>query len=358
MALIFMDGFDGYDDDADVANKWDHARTAEIELQSGGGAFGGDALRIHGTYGYSTPPLAKYINYRNGLGNDLFVTFWAKFNDTSGGVFMMGFGSSHSGQQRDNGRVAWNADKVTLYQNTGPAKATSVASISNGAWVHVSIRMRAGAGGVAEFEVYHDDVLMVDDTTNAYIYLLMGDTGMIHFGGTGTASTGGYWDIDDLVIYDDTGSTMNSHIGLHKIHTLRPTANGSVANNSTLNGGGSSNYEAVDDDPGADTATYLTTSTVGHIDTFEFDAMPEEPSEIFAVQSNIVMYEDATGTTPRTFAHKTVLSATEYDSDDQHTLPLDTYKARTASWEVNPDTAAEWTKSEIDAAEFGFEIKQ
>lgn len=367
MALLFMDGMDQYTSNADFLDKWDESHTTVADFKSGGGAFGGGAIRVHGRP-YSTAPLGKYIPgifgqatdlaNASAASNTLFVSYWAWFNDTSAATnYHVEFRARHDAGV-PTATVGWASNKVTLYSgNFRSLAATSVgANIATGQWVLVEIAYVAGNAGVGSLEVWHDGVSMIADTTSDWAYADSADVGEVNFGvsATATSTTGGWVDIDDVVIYDDTGTTMNSRLGGHKIRTQLPTAD--ATQNDFTPASGVDNYAMVDESGGIDTATYLESSTATDAEVFTHGAMTEIPTEIWAVGSNSVLYEASAGTTPREFVGRAIPVSTERDGATRSTLPTSNYRTRTTYWEENPETSSEWTVSAIDGSEFGLEI--
>jgi len=368
MALIFMDGMDQYTANTDFPDKWDETHTTVADFKSGGGKFGGGAIRVHGRP-YSTAPLGKLIpgifgqatdpTDTSAASNTLFLTYWAWFNDTSAATnYHVEFRS-----RSDNGvaavTIGWASDKVTIYTGTFRSlAATSVgADIATGQWVLVEVALVCGNAGVGSCEVWHDGVSMVSDSAADYAYSNAASIGSVQFGvsATATGTTGGWVDLDDVVIYDDTGTEMNTRIGIgHKIHTLSPTAEGTT--NSWTPQSGTDNSAMVDESGGIDTATYVESSTAAQEDLYDVTAMSEVPTEIYGVASNIVCYEAAAGTSPRGITHRVVPVSTDRDATEQFTLPISTYYTRQAIWELNPEDSAEWEVADIDGAEFGFEL--
>ena len=367
MALIFMDGCDQFSANTDFPDKYDETHTSVSNFKSGGGKWGGGAIRVHGRP-YSTAPLAKWVpgifgqatdpGNASAASNTLFISYWAWFNDTSAAAnYHVELRTSH-----DNGQatctIGWASDKVTIYSGQFRSLvSTSVgADIANGQWVLVEIVFVAGNAGVGSCEVFHDGVSMIANTASDFAYSDAASVGSVQFGvsATADATTGGWVDIDDIVIYDSTGSNMNSRLGGHKIHTLLPTAEGTT--NSWTPASGSDNSDMVDESGGIDTATYLESSTAAQEELYSMSAMTETPTEIYAVASNVVCYEAAAGTSPRGLTHRVVPVSTDRDAAEQYTLPYSTYMTRQAIWELNPEDTDTWEVADVDGAEFGFEL--
>jgi len=367
MALLFMDGMDQYTTNADFPDKWDETHTTVANFKSGGGKFGGGAIRVHGRP-WSTAPLGKRIPgifaQKTDLANasaasdTLFVSYHAWFNDTSAATnYHVEFGSGHLNTNATC-TVGWASNKVTIYKgNARTLAATSVgANIATGQWVLVEIAFVCGNAGVGSCEVWHDGVSMIADTTSDFAYADAGSVGTVNFGvsATATSTTGGWVDVDDVVIYDDTGSTMNARMGGHKIRTH--IADADATQNDFTPSAGTDHAALVGTAGGINTATYLESSTATDAEVFTHTAQAEIPTEIYAVGSNSVLYEAAAGTTPREFVGRTIPVSTERDGSARYTMPIAQYWTRSTYWEVNPEDSLEWEVADIDGAEFGLEI--
>lgn len=153
------------------------------------------------------------------------------------------------------------------------------------------------------------------------------------------------YDVDDMIVH-----TEADFIGDIRIENLRPDGDGSQSSFTPLGGG--TNSVEVDETPGPDDDTsHVESSTVGHQDLYTMDNMVGTGTTIFAVQAKAYARKDDAG------ARSIILLARENattGSGATQTL-ITTYEWFNEIFELNPDTTAAWTLSEVNAMEIGQE---
>lgn len=171
----------------------------------------------------------------------------------------------------------------------------------------------------------------------------------IVFGAT-AASNAATVVIDDIYINDGTGSTNNSYIGDVLVKALLPNGAGAHTDFTPSTG---SNYAAVDETPANDDTDYVSSGTVGHIDTYTY---PDLATNVNTVKAVVVVprwrKDDAGG---RTMSEVARVGSTDYAGTAVGITQ--TYGYHERIMEANPATAAAWSRSEVDAAEFGVKIE-
>lgn len=164
-------------------------------------------------------------------------------------------------------------------------------------------------------------------------------------------SSGTLW-IDDIYLIDDTGLTNNSFLGDCYVETLYPDGDGTTNDFTPLSG--LTNYEMVDDGGTPDTGTtYVSSSTVNHIDLYTFEDLVEEVTDIYGVRVGAMGRIMSAG--PRQVRCLARSGAVNYEGN-AFGLPPD-YVHVNHVWEVNPNTAAAWTEANFNSAEFGYTIE-
>ncbi len=151
---------------------------------------------------------------------------------------------------------------------------------------------------------------------------------------------------DDVYILDATGSINNDFLGEMQVIGLYVDGDGAV-NDFTSSGG--ANYEDVDDGNILDTTTYVESAVSTNKDMYTFETLGDY-GEIAGVLLNVdALKTDAGNVTLNLFA--------TLDAVDEE-VP----KSLTASWgayqmlmETDPKSIA-WTKTNLTATQFGFEI--
>lgn len=161
--------------------------------------------------------------------------------------------------------------------------------------------------------------------------------------------------VDNYIIMDNTGSTMNALQDEVFIEALFPDGNGNYSEWVGQDGNSTDNYLLVDEDTPDSATTYVESTTNDERDSYTFGDMAATPSVIKAVVANAWVTNQST--TKRTIDQFVRISATDYDSGQTHQIQSTTWVHSPRSiWEVSPATSSAWTKSEIDGAEFGIKV--
>lgn len=155
--------------------------------------------------------------------------------------------------------------------------------------------------------------------------------------------------VDDLVMWDTSGSVNNDFMGDCKVYQLAPDANGDV-NNFTPSTG--SNYQNVDETTPNDDTDYNESSTVNDVDRYSYATLTE-PGNIKGVQVNA--YYRKTDAYIRS-AKIQAMSNTHLSEGSEKFLG-DSYKTDSSIFELNPDGSVAWTDTTINAATFGVKIQ-
>ncbi len=163
-------------------------------------------------------------------------------------------------------------------------------------------------------------------------------------------STDDSW--DDFVVMDENGGVNDDFIGEVTVETVFPDADGN-RNDFTRFGGGSNNFEAVDDGiTPDDDSTYNHSAVVGDDELYGHTALTIPLDNIHAlVVRNHVRKEDAGARIVRALCRSNV---TEVEGADFG--PGFDWRFFDEVYENDPDTAAAWLEAAVNAAEFGFTI--
>ena len=158
--------------------------------------------------------------------------------------------------------------------------------------------------------------------------------------------------IDDLYVLDTTGSAPhNDFLGDVRVRTLYPDGAGSSTQWTPSAG---SNYQNVDETGTADgDTTYNSSSTAAQKDLFTFSNLPDASGTVYAVQERWKARKDDGGTRE---ARSVVKSGATTNSGQTEALGSSYVGYIGDIHSVNPDTAAAWTISEVNAVEAGYEL--
>jgi len=179
-----------------------------------------------------------------------------------------------------------------------------------------------------------------NSTTNATV------NGILIQGAVSSANT----DYDDLWICDGQGSApYNDFLGDLRADVLTVNGAGNSAQFSPTSGG---NYTCVDESaPNGDTDV-VSSSTVGHKDTYAYSDLAHTPTTIYGVKIKAVVKKDDAGY--RAINLVTRSGGADYDSSEM-ALPS-SYTAVTQIRETDPATGVAWTRTNLNAAEFGVKV--
>jgi hypothetical protein len=159
--------------------------------------------------------------------------------------------------------------------------------------------------------------------------------------------------LDDIYVCDETGAKNNDFLGDVKVQVLRPNGNGTTNNFTGSDADSTDNYLHVDESPPHDGDTsYVQSQTVGHKDLYAYSNVPVATSLIHGAQVNSILKKTDSGT--REVVHVARSVATESDSSDLG-VGIDYFGEYTV-YEDDPDAAAAWTDSTLNAAEFGVKV--
>lgn len=171
--------------------------------------------------------------------------------------------------------------------------------------------------------------------------------------GSGMAAIGlSNLDVDDLYICDGSGSTNNDFLGDCRVDCYFPNGNGNSSDFVGNDGNSVDNYALVDETSVNSDTDYVESSNVGDHDTYAFGDISHSPTDIFGVQIN--MFAKKTDAGYRSI--QSVIRSGGSDTDGT-ARPLGTdYTDELQMAETDPDTAAAWTESGFNSAEFGVKV--
>lgn len=166
-------------------------------------------------------------------------------------------------------------------------------------------------------------------------------------------SIAGNFVYDDFYLLDGTTSAddpRNSFLGDCRCDATYPDAVG-TDNDSTPSGGAVDRYTMVDEALEDGDTTYNTFASAGNRDSYNYPAAPVTGATIYGIQSNGWMRkEDAGVATARLY---TRLGGTRYFGSSKS--PGTSYSNQRQVWAQKPSDSSDWSDSDYNGAEFGFE---
>jgi hypothetical protein len=329
MALLFMDGFDHYVS-ADGGEKWEMfgvvGTTAPTPRTGAGRAGGtcykvvpaGDSTCIFGVGAYATGTFSINVTYgaSNGNQNCVNITADGKIQhrlEYSGGTVL---GETAAGVFRFN---VWNYLEVKVFLSQSVGICT--------------VKLNGGT------------VLTTNAADNCYL-------ANTSWNGWYTGGTG--WVFDDFYVCDGTGAVNNDFLGECRVVTLLPQTD-AVAAGSNANftpSTGTDHGALVDEAAPNDDTDYLSSSTVNHVDSWNYPALGYTGT-IKGVQMSLSAKKTDSGT--RAIAAVTRPVATNRVNATSHYIGT-SYNYWMSIWELNPEDAGAWEVADVDGAEFGVKV--
>lgn len=344
MALRFLDSFDHYAT-ADLLQKWSSLGGSSQTIQAASGRRGGGCLRLTGAISSS---VAKTLDNQATwvVGFALNVSALPSVGTGRQLVTLIDNATTHVVLRLNN-------DGTLSVLRSTTVLATSVAVLAAGGFSYIELKAT------------------IDDTVGAYEVRLNGATilaasgvdtrnggnasaNRVELGGNTTP--GGNYDYDDLYICDTTSAGSPSvnadFLGDVRVDASFPNGNGNSSQFVGSDGNSTDNYLLVDEASQDGDTTYVQSSTVTEKDTYAFGDISHTPVSIFGVQINMIAKKDDAGA-------RSIASVTRSGGADTNgaTQALSTsYVDYLQIVEQDPNTAAAWTKTALNAAEFGHVI--
>lgn len=157
---------------------------------------------------------------------------------------------------------------------------------------------------------------------------------------------------DDVYVLDTAGSSpTNDFLGPTKVEEILPDGAGDNADWTPSAG---SNYQNVDETPRDDDTTYNESSTSTNLDLFTGAALALIDGTVFGVQIHALgRITDAT-----TFTLVPTVKSVATEAADGGKLITDQvdYEAALGMFEDDPDAAAAWTPTTVNAMQIGYEV--
>lgn len=345
MALLWFDGFECYENQADMTvvrdgNFIEGYTFASISFNATEGRRGSRCLYTrHSNYveyilasNYTTLILG-IATRQSAAGSPGYVAGWpwlGFYDDTTMqiGLFQIG-------------------EEYHLYRGATKIDESSGAGLIYNVWKYTEIKFTIdNSSGAVEVRTDGGTSSMIDfsgdtqETANAYInrIRIAGPTNIYNYS-------------DDLYICDTTGSKNNNFLGDVRADPLYVSGAGSHTDFTPSAG---SNYENTDDDPYPDDdSTYNTGDAIAEQDSYAMDDLPAPSSvTIHGVKSQVTMRKTDAGA--RGAKLLTRSGGSDYLSDEL--LLSESYLTKAKIYEDNPNDAAAWEDADVNGMEVGMEI--
>lgn len=337
MALVFADGWDHYPT-ASLNKKWTKAGGT---VNATGGRRNGGYLSGPGTSapGKTLTSQATWINgfalYLGGGGGNS-VADWTDTTASGVQLQLQVFTDGRVGVLRGGNGAGYGPPSGTLLG----ASAGPVFPFSSWNYIEWKVTIHPTAGSV-EVRVNSKTVLLLTNVNTRNT--ANSSANQFNLGGPGGTS----W-IDDLYICDATGTTNNDFLGDIRIDPLYANADGTYSQYVPTPAG--THYTTVDE-TSTNTTDYVESSTVGERDSYAFQDLPAGTGAILGVQTVVAALKNDAGA--RNVKNLVKSGATVAVSAAQAVTSTQLFYP--AIFETDPNTGAGWTRTNLNAAEFGIE---
>lgn len=348
MALLHVEGFDGYADIDDLFAAYPFSYSSYVvywTLFPTDGVLGGSALEIDDDNRH----LAIRLPANTDTPGDYHVrfAFWVKLLDAT------------SSADHAFIKVGTIDDEVVvhfiLYMPEGVIEVNATESYASGVKTTTSLNdgefhhvecyvQRSGTG--ENVKCWIDGTLEAELTSSAPHTSYQIPFVELRLNGAGAHPL-----YDDLVVWNDDGTDFTGHKGLMYVDSVVPVSDGSQTDWAPSTG--TDQFAVVDEGPGGEGDTdEISTTTHGHITTFNFGDFSATSNEILAVALEARSKND-TGPNAK-LQGRAVVNATGYDVGAEQ-IETQNFRNKQFFSTQNPDNSSPWTTGDINAAEFGFE---
>ena len=344
MSIIFMDSFDHYTTAAHMQSKgWIPEETGQpstSQKRTGGYSMtGGGSTSV---CVFSTPvpnETAIYLHvalYQDGASASRLAGVCGGFADWNSYQVM----------------VLYSAIGEIYVSSGGSTIGTTAPGVFRfNTWNHFQIKFVV-SNTVGEVEIYLNGALVLD---------LSGKDTLNQSGSPATAvgiMFGGAWTqyIDDLVVnYNDLDGINDGYLGDVRVVCLLPQTDAVAAgSNADFTCSADADHGALVDEASPDDDTsYVHSSTLNHVDSWEYPALGYT-GDIKGVQMSLRAKKSDSGT--RAIAAVTRPVATNRVHATNHYLGMTNYVYWKAIWDQNPEDSAAWEVADVDGAEFGVKV--
>lgn len=351
MALLFMEGFDGYNTHTEAAQRRD------VTIRGNAPASWGliQTGRIDG----KSAEFGYLANYRYKLGSVSTSTMW---------VNLAIYTPSPSTVLRDQffavldstGDEIWSLDydhitkevrflRGGYYSGGAVVLGTTSSVLSNTTFHSIGAEVFVD-DTVGTVKVWFDGNLEINLTSQDTKFATDSTTQFILYGSSANSSH----DIrlDDIIFGDNSGSDLTAHPGDCHIEMILPDADGTT-NDWTAVGAGTTNADRVDEFPSDDDTTYVHSTTALDKDLYNFAALTGTISDVYAVQVHLRARKEGTGYREVNATMRS--NVTEVDGPNLNLAV--TYLWFTYLQENDPNGGGAWTVSAVNAMQAGIELK-
>jgi hypothetical protein len=343
--LEFMDGFDHYTGNTNIARKWD-TTSGGSGTDFPAGRFGGNCFQFGPggsgpslTQGQLASVATRTVGFACKLGS--IVEGWIFFSFLDAG-----------NNQVDLRLHTTGAIYVT---RNGATLATTSHVIPTGLWCYIEFQATIGtANGAFSLKVWglgaSDGVWLTASGVNTQNTINASMDGVSWNGDDSNPTI--Y--IDDVYVLNSSGAANNNFLGESRILMNLPNSDDTATPGTNLQwtpNSGSNHYSCVDDTPTPDDDTsYVSSATAGQIDTYKYPAL-SPTGAIAGVQNVLCARKDDAGVRSISSEYRSAAGA-NYDGAIAFS-PNSSYLMFRQIYENDPATNGPWFLANLNGAEFG-----
>lgn len=239
-----------------------------------------------------------------------------------------------------------------LYATDAASNNVLIKVLTIGTWYYVELQITVGNAGVGVQKIWVDGVLIYDDQTRDYQGGAVTTTEMIIIA-CGSPSI----EVDDIYVTNGAGAVNNSNLGDVRVSLARPNGNGSSSQGVGSDGNSVDNYLLVDEAQIAfDTVDddYVDLVNDNDKDLYTFEDFTGNIDTVYGVCVNAYAIKSDNGV--RNMALVVRTSGVELDSADK-AMNSDDADLIFACFDTQADGSTAWTKTALNAAEFGVKAR-
>jgi hypothetical protein len=338
MALVWIDGFEGYGSTAgsapsptDIMARKYGTSVDEAFIDLAAGRFGGTCLYLNTTsIIIGTPWLTSDLTLVAGCA--------AKFNGNATLAFL---------EFRDYDTLGMNLQftedgEIAVRRGTTEIARTSGLRLLSRVWYYIEFKVYSHAtAGTYEVRVNNVSVLSGTGVNTKATGVV--NHNMVRF----NSGLNQYWWLDDFYVLDGSGTENNDFLGSVQVEAIYPDGAGNSTQWTPSSG---ANYSCVDE-PVVGDADYVETDASGGTDLYTYSATTM--TTVVGLQISTDCSETAAGLHDL----KTVVRSGASESEDTgQRVGVVGYGTHCRVVTQDPATLAAWTPSAVNAAEFGIKL--
>lgn len=345
MGIKFMEGFDSYASNTDVARYW-ASPVSPWTFTSNAGRIGGGGMvaATTGAIAFSSPNSIWSAGLNSG--NPIGLMFWIMVSAApASNVNFLQILAPDGGTQQIFKLSAGGA--IELWSGANVLVQTGVTNVCDGNWHWVELYMLNTNAGATQ-KCFVDNITQWNTslTPNPSEAATLDHFAFISL--TSRTIT-----IDDVVAIDNVNALSpqpsDMPLGARIITITRPSADSSTQ---FTRDSGTSNFSRVDEStPDSDTS-YVQDNTSGHTDLYSYGGLGYTPATINGVMVKSVVKNPGAGT----ISCKNTCTSNGTSSDGSSTITPASYQVVASAYDQDPHTSAAWTPTNLAAATFGIKV--